>query len=301
MMTQIITRPDFDGVVCAVLLKEALGTSLPVKWAQPNQIQDGTVVTGDRDVVANLPIKGKCGLWFDHHVSNEIRDPFEGIYRIAPSAAGLIFEYFHQKLSPRFELLVEQADKIDSAQLDLDEIRFPEKYAYILLSMTIYAEKASDLDYCDHLVELLRTRAVDDVLADKAVRKRCDDVIKANRAYKMHLMEHTRVRAEISITDFRRLSPVPNGNRFLVYSLFPKTVANVKIYDEGPRTVVKLGHSIVNRGCRVNVGRLLAEYGGGGHFGAGACRLPKVTSEQGLQEIIDTMIQNHPRQDSETS
>lgn len=301
MITQIITRPDFDGVVCAVLLKEALGASLPIKWAQPNQIQDGTVVTGDRDVVANLPIKGRCGLWFDHHVSNEIQDPFEGIYRIAPSAAGLIFEYFHPKLSPRFDLLVEQADKIDSAQLDLNEIRFPEKYPHILLSMTIYAEKASDQDYCDHLVELFRTRAVDDVLTDKAVRRRCDDVIKANRAYKMHLTEHTRVQAEISITDFRGLSPTPNGNRFLIYSLFPETVANVKIYDEGPRTVVKLGHSIVNRGCRVNVGRLLAAYGGGGHFGAGACRLPKVTAERGLQEIIDTMIQNRPRQDPKTS
>jgi oligoribonuclease NrnB/cAMP/cGMP phosphodiesterase (DHH superfamily) len=301
MITQIITRPDFDGVVCAVLLKEALGTDLPVKWAQPNQIQDGTVITDQNDVVANLPMNRKCGLWFDHHVSNEIAGSFNGIFRVAPSAAGLVFEYFHEKLRPRFDLLVEQADKIDSAQLNLDEIRFPEKYPHILLSMTIRAAKASDLDYCDHLIELLRTLAIDQVLADEAVRQRCKDVIKANQAYFSQLMDHTRVQAEISITDFRGQSPVPDGNRFLVYSLFPETVANIKIFNEGPRTVVKLGHSIVNRGCRVNVGRLLATYGGGGHIGAGACRLPNTIAEQSLKEIMDIMAQNRPQENLKTS
>lgn len=293
-IAQIITRPDFDGVVCAVLLREALGHGLPVLWAQPNQIQDRTVIVDSGDVVANLPINGKCGLWFDHHVSNEIVGPFDGIYRIAPSAAGLVFEYFKAKLSPRFKPLVEQADKIDAAQLNLDEIRFPENHPHILLSMTIHAEKPSDLAYCDHLVELLRARPIDQVLADDTVHRRCQDEIDANRAYKTHLMDHTRVQGCISITDFRGLSPVPNGNRFLVYSLFPQTIANVKLFNEGSRTIVKLGHSIINRGCRVNVGRLLAQYGGGGHFGAGACRIPKDSAEQDIKEIIETMIQNRP-------
>jgi hypothetical protein len=294
MVKQIITRPDFDGVVCAVLLKEALGEDLPVRWVQPNLIQNGTISLHASDAVANLPVNGPCGLWFDHHISNEINAPFKGLFRIAPSAAGLVYEYFQKDLEPRFRPLVAQADKIDAAQLTLDEILHPEKYPHILLSMTIQTDHASDPAYCDHLVNLLRSIPIDQVLTDRLVQQRCENVVEANRGYKDYLIKHTRVLAEISITDFRGLSPVPDGNRFLVYSLFPGTIANVKIFDEDSQIVVKLGHSIVNRGCRVNVGRLLAHYDGGGHFGAGACRLPKENGEESLAQIIQTMVQNQP-------
>jgi hypothetical protein len=293
-VTRIITRPDFDGVVCALLLKEALGADIPVRWVQPNQIQDGGIALTNRDAVANLPINDSCALWFDHHVSNEIDIPYQGLFRIAPSAAGLVFEFFKDHLDDSLKALVKQADKIDAAQLNLDEIRHPEKYPYILLSMTIATDLSSDFAYCDRLVDLLGSLPINEILKDDMVRQRCNQVIKANRSYETDLIHHTRIQAEISITDFRECSPVPNGNRFLVYSLFPETVANVKIFDQGSLTVVKLGHSIVNRGCRVNVGRLLAGFGGGGHFGAGACRLPKAEAEESLVQIIDIMTKNLP-------
>ena len=291
---QIITRPDFDGVVCAILLKEALGRALPVRWVQPNQIQDGTLALRDHDVVANLPILDTCGMWFDHHVSNKTKTPFEGLFRIAPSAAGLVYEYFQKDIAPGFKELVNQADKIDAAQLNPDEIRHPEKHPYILLSMTIQTNRSTDQSYCDHLVELLGTQPVASVMADDTVKQRCDMIVIANRDYRSHLLRHTRIQDAVSITDFRGLTPAPDGNRFLVYSLFPETVANVKLFDDGPRTTVKLGHSIINRGCRVNVGQLMARYGGGGHFGAGACRLPKEDAEANIQHIIRTMVENQP-------
>jgi hypothetical protein len=294
---QIITRPDFDGVVCAVLLKAALGGDLPIHWAQPNEIQNGTVATGPHDIVANLPLCGSCALWFDHHVSNEINLPFDGIFRIAPSAAGLVYEYYGDHLGGRFRELVRQADKIDSAQLSLDQILCPECHPYVLLSMTIHAETATGLAYCDHLVTLLGNSAIEAVLADEEVRQRCDQAIAANHAYKTHLQDNTTIQGRISISDFRGITPVPDGNRFLVYSLFPETIANVKIFNEGEQTAIKLGHSIINRKCRVNVGRLLARYGGGGHFGAGACRIPREKSEQCLSEIIQTMVANIPEPD----
>jgi nanoRNase/pAp phosphatase (c-di-AMP/oligoRNAs hydrolase) len=90
------------------------------------------------------------------------------------------------------------------------------------------------------------------------------------------------------------MTPVPNGNRFLIYSLFPDTVVNLKIYHEHDRTVVKIGHSIINRHCNVNVGRLLANYGGGGHQGAGACRLSNEAVEPKLSQIIDILKENRP-------
>lgn len=292
MCKRIITRPDFDGVVCAVLLKEALGHEISVVWAQPGQLQHGELAVEPQDVVANLPLSGQVALWFDHHVSNEVEHPFNGLFRIAPSAAGLVYEYFKDRLDGRFDELVRQADKIDAAQLTLDEIKHPERYPYVLLSMTIYTRQASDNAYCDLLVRLLGTLPIDQVLMDDTVRRRCDAAVAANVAYKKDLLDHTCLQGHVSISDFRGLSTAPSGNRFLVYSLFPEAVVNVKLFEDGPYVVVKLGHSIVNRGCNVNVGRLLARYGGGGHRGAGACRAEKERSGPVIGEIIDVLTRN---------
>ncbi len=292
MEKRIITRPDFDGVVCAVLLKEALGDDLPVLWVQPNKIQQGRIPVTGQDIIANLPMHGECALWFDHHVSNETQCGYRGLYRIAPSAAGLIYEYFQEQIDSRFEELVRQADKIDAAQLEMDEIQHPERYPYIVLSMSIPAEPDAGRTYCDRLVQLLRDVAIEKVLADPEVAGRCRQVIAENRAYEQHLKRHTRVEAEVSITDFRDVHPAPNGNRFLVYSLFPETVVNLKLFNENGITVVKVGHSIINRNCRVNVGRLLAAYGGGGHRGAGACRLDHRSADGALAEILAVLIAN---------
>lgn len=288
-MKQIITRPDFDGVVCAVLLKAAIGDHLTTLWVQPGEMQNGEIEVSPEDIIANLPIYGNCAMWFDHHVSNEPRTPFKGLYRVAPSAARLIHEYYQDKISPRFQTLVAQADKIDDAQLNLDEILHPENYPYILLSMTILAK---DAIYCDKLVTLLSNRSIEEILADPEVKKRCDGVLAENKAYEAHLRKHTRIEGQVSVTDFRGLDPLPNGNRFLIYSLYPDTVVNMKIFHDNTKTVVKLGHSILNRNCNVNVGKLLSRYGGGGHRGAGAGRIDKRDAPQGIQEILDILVAN---------
>lgn len=296
MGKRIITRPDFDGVVCAVLLRAAFDSDLEILWAQPNEMQHGDIEVGREDIIANLPIHGQCALWFDHHVSNESQAPYEGLYRVAPSAAGLVYEYFQTKIGPEFHTLVQQADKIDDAQLSLDEILHPENYPYIMLSMTISPENPSELAYCDDLVDLLGTRTIDQIMELQHVRQRCHRVIEENKAYRTHLKKHTRIKGAVSITDLRGMNPVPNGNRFLVYSLYPETVVNMKIFHENSKTVVKLGHSIINRGCNVNVGRLLSKYGGGGHRGAGACRIERQAAEQKLKEILDVLVANVPGQ-----
>lgn len=289
---RIITRPDFDGIVCAVLLKEAMGTRIPVKWTEPAEIQSGRMQCDSKDIVANLPQPQQCALWFDHHISNEPLIPFKGLFRVAPSAAGLIFEYFGSRIDSRFADLVQQADKIDAAQLAIEEIIHPEQYPFVLISMTVCLHQACDLIYCDRLVELLRTSTIDELLKDPVVRRRCDQAVAANQAYREHLKRHTSVHGIVSVTDFRGMQPVPDGNRFLVYSLFPQTVVNVKLFYEGDLVALKLGHSIVHRGCRVNVGRLLARYGGGGHRGAGACRFDRRRSDEILSEILKILERN---------
>jgi hypothetical protein len=146
--------------------------------------------------------------------------------------------------------------------------------------------------FCDHLVELLRSGRIEQVMTDPVVKQRCDQVMIENKAYDAQLRLHTRLAGAVSITDFRHVDPVPNGNRFLVYSLFPETVVNMKIFNENGKVVIKIGHSIVNRNCQVNIGCLLADYGGGGHRGAGACRLDPQNADRIIAAILKILVNN---------
>jgi hypothetical protein len=295
---RIVTRPDFDGIVCAALLRDVLGGRMPVKWVEPAEIQKGLVEISPGDVIANLPHDPRCSAWFDHHYTNRIDIPFEGAFALAPSAARVIFNHFAGKFSRDFSELVHHTDRIDSAELTEDEVRFPERYPHVLLSMTIkYPE--TDPAYWERLTDLLRSKAIGPVMEDPVVGRNCRAVVEQNRAYRKLLLEHTEVREKVGITDFRSFEKTPAGNRFLVFSLFPETVVNVKIHfhdRDRKRLVVHLGHSIFNRNCRVNVGLLLSQFGGGGHRGAGAVTFKAEKAGQYIPAIIDALVKNEPNE-----
>ena len=292
---RIVTRPDFDGIVCAILLSEAFDISEPIKWVEPNAMQRGFVEIREGDIIANLPYNDKCSLWFDHHYTNRIDGAFEGVFKIAPSAARLIFDHYKERFKRDYSELVTAADRIDSADLTLDEVLHPEKHGFILLSMTVVNGNGFDEAYWNNLVELLREFNITQVLEDADVRKRCDDVITQNEKYALYLNQHTRLNDHVSITDFRILEKIPAGNRFLVYSLFPDSVVNVRIrYEDKDKeiVVVNVGHSIFNPHCNVNAGLLLADFEGGGHRGAASARFHVSKAEVYISKIIDALVKN---------
>jgi oligoribonuclease NrnB/cAMP/cGMP phosphodiesterase (DHH superfamily) len=292
---RIVTRPDFDGVVCAVLLKDAEKIDEPIKWVEPSEIQKGQEEIRGGDILANLPYDEKCAMWFDHHCTNETTKPFKGAFKIAPSAAGIVFEYYQGRFNRDYSELVRQTDKIDSANLSFKEVVHPENYPYVLLSMTIHNRNRSDEPYWNRLVELLGEMDIGQVMEDRQVKQHCGDVIERNRIYRKLLEENTRVEAGVSITDFRGLKTTPTGNRFLVYSMYPETAVNVKIRyaDEEKQTVaVSVGHSIFNKTCNVNAGKLLSHFEGGGHKGAGSCRFHVSKAQQYIPQIIEILTAN---------
>ena len=292
---RIVTRSDFDSVVCAVLLYEALDIQAPVKWAEPSEIQKGMVDIRQGDIIANLPYAPNCSLWFDHHFSNQGELSFSGVFRMAPSAAGIIFDYYHDRFRRDYSELVQAADKIDSADLTHEEVLYPERNPYILLSMTIGGQNKADEPYWNHLVDLLRVLPIHHVMEDKTVITRCEAVVRENIAYRTYLKDHTQRHGHVAVTDFRTLMPPPAGNRFLVYSLFPECSVQVKIRldsNQPDMVMVSVGHSIFNRTCKVNVGQLLAEFEGGGHRAAGACRFHASKAEHYIPRILNTLLQN---------
>lgn len=292
---RIVTRPDFDGIVCAVLLFEALDINHPVIWVEPNLVQKGRVDIQNEDIIANLPFDARCAMWFDHHYTNQIDIPFTGAFKIAPSAAGIIFEYYKSRLQRDYSELVQKADKIDSAELTLDEVLHPEKDPYVLLSLTISNEDQPDEPYWNKLVELFRKYDIRQVLIDSEVKQRCQNVVAQNDRFVDFVKKHTSVDQNVSITDLRALDNAPSGNRFLVYSLFPDTVANVRIrYEDKDKEtiVVNVGHSIFNPNCNVNVGLMLAQFDGGGHRGAGSARFNASRANEYIPQIIDILLKN---------
>ena len=294
---RIVTRPDFDGIVCAVLILEAEDVSLPVKWVSPGDMQKRSIDIQHGDIIANLPYHPNCSLWFDHHFSNRVRHPIQGLFEIAPSAAGLVFQFYGNRIRKNFTELVAETDKIDSANLSLDEILTPEKFPYVMLSMTVQDHIPSDKPYWERVLNLLRNKRIEAILSDAEVRKRCNAVIRANAAYQALLEKHTRLVAHVAVSDFRDLGSMPYGNRFLVYSMFPESVVSVKIGYENPRkenVIVKVGHSILNKNCRVNVGQMLSYFEGGGHKGAGSCSIPAEKADEYLSKIIDILKTNKP-------
>jgi oligoribonuclease NrnB/cAMP/cGMP phosphodiesterase (DHH superfamily) len=292
---RIVTRPDFDGVVCAVLISDALDIHLPVLWLEPNDFQKGLADIRAGDIVANLPFHPNCKFWFDHHSTNTADRPFKGLFWEAPSAASLVLEYFKPRLKRDYTELVHWADRVDSAGFTQGMVLHPEKYDYVLLSMTVSGEDADGEPYWNRLVELLREKSMRDVMADSEVAERCRTVVEQNARYAGVLEAYTRIEQHVSITDLRGLDHPPSGNRFLVYCMFPETVVNVRIRYENKNkdtVVVNIGHSIFNPHCNVHVGNLLADFEGGGHRGAASARFDVSKMNDYLPEIIGRLVRN---------
>ena len=298
---RIVTRPDFDGIVCAVLLRDALDITGPIRWVEPGDVQKGRVNIAPDEIIANLPYHPGCRLWFDHHYSNLPDGPFEGAFEIAPSAAGVIHRHYRSRLKGDHSELVRATDKIDSADLSREEVLKPEDHPYILLSMTVKGQDPDGPAYWHTLVELLGKQPIGAVLSDPLVKERCRQTILENSRFRDILKAHTTVADQVAFTDLRSFNPTPAGNRFLVYSLFPEAVVSVKIRIDDidrQRVILSAGHSIFNRHCRVNLGQMFARFEGGGHAGAGACSFHISKAGVYLPKIMKILRNNEPLKDA---
>ena len=141
----------------------------------------------------------------------------------------MVYDYYKERFSSDYENLVKETDKVDSAEFSLDEVIHPERYPYILLSMTIQSHLKADAFYWNLLVALLQRDKIGTILKYTEVLRRCDKVIDQNTAYGDHLKAHTRIKEDVAVTDFRPLVRKPRGNRFLVYALYPEAIVHMTI------------------------------------------------------------------------
>ncbi|MBT3360642.1 MAG: exopolyphosphatase [Rhodospirillales bacterium] len=297
---RLVTRSDFDGLVCAVILKE-LDLIDDIKFVHPKDMQDGTVVISDNDITTNLPYVHGVYLAFDHHHSEVVRlgEKLENhiIDPDAPSAARVVYDYYggKEKLPNVSDGLMEAVDKGDSAQFTEDEILDPQGWAllnFLMDSRTGLGRfrefRISNYHLMMELIDYCRDHDIDDIL-------KMPDVVERVELFKDHgtkaaaqIRRCTTVHKNFAVLDLRDEETIFAANRFLIYALFPE--ANISAHVvwglNKQNTVFAVGKSILNRTSKTNIGELMLSYGGGGHENAGTCQVANDQTEVVRNELI---------------
>lgn len=296
---RLVTRSDFDGLACGALLKE-VGLIDSWKFAHPKDLQDGLVEITENDVLANVPFVEGCGLWFDHHSSeherNELKGKYKGESRITPSCARIIYEYYGgQERFSHFDDMMEAVDKVDSGNLTIDEVMNPT--GWILVGFLMDPRTGlgrwrefsiSNYELMEMLMEKCRVMGVEEILALPDIKERIEVYHEQTEKFKEMVSNHTQVNGNVVITDLRGVDPIYTGNRFMIYSMYPKQNISVWIVSGkgGKGCSAAVGYSILNRTATIDVGSLMLKYNGGGHKRVGTCQFDNETMDIELPKML---------------
>ncbi|SFZ78544.1 exopolyphosphatase [Chitinimonas taiwanensis] len=295
---RLITRSDFDGLVCAVLLKERDMID-DILFVHPKDMQDGKVAVTERDISTNLPYVPGIYLAFDHHFSETLRNGKQDNHIIipsAPSAARVVYEYYGGKQAfPRVtEDMMLAVDKADSADFTADEILAPE--GWVLLNYLMDARtglgrfrdfRVSNYQLMMDLIEYCRSHGIEDILSLPDVRERVELYFEHEPRAKDQIMRCTTVSQNLAVLDLRNEDTIFAANRFMIYALYPETNISIHVMwgRDKQNTVFAIGKSILDRSSKTNVGELCLAYGGGGHEAAGTCQVENERAAEVLAEL----------------
>lgn len=299
---RLVTRSDFDGLVCAMILKE-LDLIDEITFVHPKDVQDGKVDISSRDITTNLPFDPRVGLAFDHHESELTRNKdvdFEGRYIIdgdAKSAARVVYDYYGGKEAlPRIsDELMWAVDKGDSADFTLEEILEPE--GWVLMNFLMDARtglgrfrefRISNYNLMMKLIDECLEKSIDEVLKDPDVAERVELYFDQQERFKEQVARLARVEGRVVVLDLRNEDVIYAGNRFMVYALYPETQISVHVAwgFRKQNTAVMIGKSILDKRSKANIGELCLTYGGGGHANAGTCQIDNDKVDAALPDII---------------
>jgi oligoribonuclease NrnB/cAMP/cGMP phosphodiesterase (DHH superfamily) len=303
---KLITRSDFDGLVSAAILEE-LGIIDDIMYVHPKDLQDNKIEVTQNDVLVNVPLVEGCGLWFDHHSSEQerlqLKEKFKGACEEAPSAAHVINKYYmaneeYANKLKKFEELIRVVDISDSAQYTKEDIVNPQGW----MMLAFIADPRTGLGYHHHfrisnfelmksLPRLFRTKSIEEILAMPDFKERVDIYREESKKFQEVVREHARIEGDAIVLDFRGITDIPSGNRFIEYTLYPDQNISVRLVDGKNRefVMISIGHSIINKTSSVDVGSLSLKYGGGGHKKVGTCQVPYEESGTVLKKILEAI------------
>ncbi len=296
----LYTRSNFDGLVCAALLRE-IGLIEDVMFVHPKDVQDGRIQLSKNDITASLPYSDGVYMAFDHHSSEVIRtkDIKENyiIEPAAPSSARIIFEYFggEDRFTSSLHELMNAVDIADCTNFTEDDILNP--HGWVLLNYLMDPRtglgrfrnfRISNYNLMLKLVDMCSQMTVDEILKDEDIQERINLYFSEQDKFKEQIKRCTRVEGKIAVLDLRKEDIIHVGNRFMIYALFPE--CNLSIYvlngKQNMNTVLAVGKSVVNKECGIDIGSVMYEYQGGGHTNAGTCQIDNDKTEETIEGLI---------------
>jgi nanoRNase/pAp phosphatase (c-di-AMP/oligoRNAs hydrolase) len=298
---RLVTRSDFDGLVCAVLLRH-IDLIDEITFVHPKDVQDGTFVATGRDILTNLPYAADAHLVVDHHHSELLRvGGARANYVIdaaAPSAARVVYDYFGG--AARFpsisDELMDAVDRADSAAYEIEDVLHPAGWTllnFLMDSRTGLGRfrtfRISNYDLMMQLVDACsRHQDVANILAIPDVAERAELYRAQSELFVEQLHRVSRQHRDVVVVDLRDEEVICAGNRFMVYALFPEARISVHVIwgKQKLNTVLAVGKSILDRSSPVDIGSVMLRYGGGGHVAAGTCQVAHAESERALAEIL---------------
>jgi nanoRNase/pAp phosphatase (c-di-AMP/oligoRNAs hydrolase) len=298
---RLVTRSDFDGLVCAVLLKK-VGIIEDIQFVHPKDMQDGKIAISANDITTNLPYVEGVHLAFDHHLSETIRNKGERNNHIidpkAPSAARVVYRYYGgEKTFPAaWNEMMEAVDKGDSAQYDINEILNPSGWGLMNFIMDArtglgrFREfRISNYQLMMELIEKCISLSIDEIIALPDVQERVQLFHQHAELAKEQIQRCSTVHDDLVVLDLRDEKTIYAVNRFMIYALYPDCNMSIHVMWglKQQNTVFAIGKSIVNRSSTINIGELCLAYGGGGHRNAGTCQIENEKAHEKLNEIID--------------
>ena len=296
---RLVTRSDFDGLVCAALLKH-LNLIDDILFVHPKDMQDGKVAITSNDITTNLPYVPGCYLAFDHHLSETIRNQPASNHLIdagAPSAARVVWQHYGgADAFPReWDEMMAAVDKADAAQFSRDDILDPQGWE--LLSFIMDARtglgrfrdfRISNYQLMMQLIDFCQSHGIAEILELPDVEERVALYLEHQREAKAQIQRCATVHGNLVVLDLRNEETIYAVNRFVIYALYPQ--CNISIHVmwgmKQQNTVFAIGKSIFDRSSQTNVGELCLTYKGGGHANAGTCQVANEEAETSLLKVI---------------
>lgn len=305
---RLVTRSDFDGLVCAVLLKE-LDLIDDIKFVHPKDMQDGIIEITERDITTNLPYVEGVGLAFDHHASEGLRNEEKRENHIieveTPSAARVVYNYFggEGRFPRAWDDMMAAVDKADAAQFSKEEVLNPE--GWVLLNFLMdprtglgrFREfRISNYNLMMDLIDYCKNHDIDEIMQLPDVVERVDLYNDQKELFIEQVKNCSEIHDELIILNLKDQEVIHAGNRFMIYALYPE--CNISIHHmwgfRQQNTVFAMGKSILNRSSKVHVGELMLSYGGGGHANAGTCQVANEDAEKVKKELIQKVHAAEP-------
>lgn len=300
---RLITRSDFDGLVCAVLLKE-MDLIDDIKFVHPKDMQDGLIEVTDKDISTNLPYVEGIYLAFDHHLSETIRNKSGHTNHIiepdAPSAARVVYNYYGGK--ERFPMITDEmmsaVDKADAAWFTMEEVLDPQ--GWVLLSFLMDARtglgrfrdfRISNYALMMDLIAYCKNHTIEQILALPDVNERVELFFEYKEKFYDQVKQQGKMYGDVLVIYLKDQETIYPGNRFVPYALFPQSRISIHVMwgFKQQNTVFTVGKSIFDKTSEVNIGEIMLSYGGGGHKNAGTCQVPHEDEERVLGELIEKL------------